>query len=145
MRRKRFLTVVAVIIAALSALSAGVTSAAPVKAPKASDVDMSCASNDFGINTITAVVMDSSTWASGHIVAINGEPASMTGIPLEFQGTVTDSTTGTVVATFDQVKPGNRNGINNTLKCTISDSFTDDQGNTFTVTNTITLFIASLR
>ncbi len=144
MRRKHFLIFVAVIVAALSALSAGVASAAPVNAPNASVVDMSCASNDYGINTIAAVVMNSGSWAPGHIVAINGVPASMTGIPLEFQGTVTDST-GTVIASFDQVKPGNRNGVNNTLKCTITDSFTDDQGNTFTATNTVTLFIASLR
>jgi hypothetical protein len=50
--------------------------------------------------------------------------------------------TGAVIDTFDQVKPGNRNGITDTLQCTETESFTDEQGSPRTLTLTVTLFIA---
>lgn len=142
MNRKQFLTASMMILAILAALSFGVASAAPVNAPNAQNIDLSCAANDAGIDTVTAVVIDNSgSWSPGHIVAINGEAVNMMGIPVEFQGIVTDSS-GNVVATFDEVKPGKRNGISDTLQCTETESFTDDQGNSLTVTLTVGLFIA---
>ncbi len=140
MKRRASVVVGAVLFTLFSAF--GMASAAPANAPKAFYVNLECAPNAAGIDTITAIVMDNrGSWSPGHIVAINGDPAKMTGISLEFQGTVTDSN-GNVVASFDQIKPGNRRGVQDTLQCAETESFVDDQGNAFTVTNTITLFIA---
>lgn len=142
MFRKHLLTASAVILGMLGALSASVAGAAPLNSPNASVIELSCAANDYGINTVTAVVMDNDgTWSPGHVVAINGEPADMIGIPLEFQISVTDSN-GVVLESADVVKPGNRNGVTNTVQCTQTESFTDEQGNDLTVTSTITVFIA---
>ena len=103
---------------------------------------LSCDANDYGIDTITAIVMDNNgAWSPGHIVAINGEPSKKWPFRLRFRATVTDSS-GAVVAEFLEVKPGNRNGIGDTLQCTETESFTDDQDTTFTLTLTVTLFIA---
>ncbi len=117
-------------------------SAAPSNAPSAQTLLLSCDPNDHGIDTITAIVIENDgSWSPGHIVAINGDPTKKMGIPVAFQGTVTDSS-GAVVAEFLEVKPGNRNGIGDTLQCTETESFTDDQDTTFTLTLTVTLFIA---
>ena len=140
MKRRASSVVGAVLFALLSTF--GIASAAPGNAPNAQIIDLPCAANDLGIDIVTVIVMDNSgSWSPGHIVAINGEPASGIGIPLEFQVTLTDSD-GVVHESFDQVKPGNRNGITNTIQCTETESFTDDQGTDFTVTNVITVFIA---
>lgn len=142
MNRKQFLIAGVMILSLLATLSLSGASAAPVNAPSAQNMTLSCAANDLGIDTITAIVMDNGgEWSAGHIVAINGELAKMTGIPLELHGTVTDSS-GNVVASFDQVKPGKRNGISDTLQCTETESFTDDQGNTLNLSLTVGLFVA---
>jgi hypothetical protein len=142
MHRKYLLTVLVVILTLLGTLGAGVASAASLNPPFAQTIELSCAPNDYGIDNITAIVMENSgSWSPGHIVAIDGVPKNMTGIPLAFHVILTDSS-GAVVATFDEVKPGHRNGITNPLQCSFVESFTDEQGNDFTVTNTVTVFIA---
>jgi hypothetical protein len=142
MRPSHLVAVIVVILSLIGVLGAGVASAAPANAPNAQTIVLSCAPNDFGINTATAIVTENNgSWSPGHVVAINGEPAKVTGIPVEFQGTVMDSS-GAVVETFDQVKPGNRRGITNTLQCAWTETFTYDQGNSGAVTITVTLFMA---
>lgn len=142
MHRKQFLTAGMMILAMLAALSVSFVSAAPANAPKAQTLTLSCAANDQGIDTVTAIVMENDgAWSAGHIVGINGEPAKMTAIPVEFSGTLADSS-GNVVYSFDQVKPGERNGITDTLQCTETESVTDEQGNTFNLSLTVWLFMA---
>ncbi len=143
MKHRASVVVGAVLFALLSTF--GMAGAAPTNAPSASTIVMPCTANEYGIDTVTVVVMDNSgSWSPGHIVAINGNPASGIGIPLEFQVTLTDSD-GVVHESFDEVKPGTRTGVTDTLQCTETESFVDDQGTGFTVVNVITVFIAHHR
>jgi hypothetical protein len=143
MLRNHLLTASVLLLGLLGAFGASVAGAAPLHSPNASVIELSCAANDYGINTVTAVVMDNNgTWSPGHVIAVNGEPTKMMGIPLEFQITVTDAN-GMNLESADVVKPGNRNGITNTVQCTQTEYDAHGQGDT--VTNTITVFLPSFR
>ena len=116
----------------LLVLSVGGVSAAPINAPNIEPIPLDC---DNGAS-YTIVANGNGDFTPGHI--IDGEGRVL--IPVAFTFEVTDAG-GNIIFVETVEKKGQMKGLTDDLiVCTFSDSF-EENGETFTFTGTVTLFV----